>query len=465
MEEHRHLEPVGSPDRPSASIVLATHSRPEFLADCVASIAAAMSEGDELIVRECCNAGAAALLAELGGAVTHMPAPHEAKSTKLNAAIRSARGEVILITDDDCRVPPDWVDAMTRPFTNPAVGVAFGPVVGLSAVPGGSPPPALAAGPAPPELWNYAHGASMAVRRAAIVDAGGFDERLGPGAVVHGEEADLVLRLTARGWTCEIADAAPVHHLDWRDDEQTMHNLLVYARGGGAYLGMGLRRHLGRTIKPFVLRVLHEGGYWHDSRTRGRWFGPRMSVAFTAGLFRGMTLPPRRFLDVPQSVSVSDSRVRVLWVTDESPDRHQGGGNIRQAMLLDALAGRVDVTLLLAGHLDDDATRARACAVLEVPPVRPRRARSHAARRGRDLWLALGARHPAGVSGAARVRRVLRPVLDRIAGDYDVVIVHHLYLAPLLPARRRAQWLLHLFDVSSERARQELAGVHGRRQR
>jgi glycosyltransferase involved in cell wall biosynthesis len=425
-----------------------------------------MDDGDELIVMECCNDEAAALLARFGPSVVHVSGAHAAKTAKLNAAMPLACGDVVLITDDDCRVPADWVDSMARAFSNPAVGVAFGHVQGLSSVPGGSPAPVVSPGPAPPELWNYAHGASMAVRRSAVIDAGGFDERLGAGTTARGgEEADLVLRLAERGWTCEVTDASPMHHLDWRDDEQTMRNLLGYQRGGGAYLGAGLRRYPRRTLKPFVLRLHHEVGIWRDRPARGRWFAPRMTLALFAGVLRGVLLEPRRFLHQAAPAPAQSTRPRLLWVTDEPPDRHRGGGNIRQAMLLDSLDGRVDITLLLVGQLHDEETRHRVGAVLELPVPRTRRPRSVTARRLHDVWRVLVRRQPSEVADTTRVRRALRPVLDRIAEEFEFVTVQHLSLAPLLQPHHRGCWLLGLHDVPSERARQERANEQGRRQR
>jgi polysaccharide biosynthesis protein PslH len=452
--------------RPSVSIVVATHGRPAFLADCVKSIAADMDDGDELVVVECCNSEAGTALAGLAVPVTHLHSPHTSKCAKLNAGIRATRGDVILVTDDDCRVPPGWVEAMSRPFANPVVGATFGRVLGLSAAPGSS-LPAIPPGPAPPELWFYAHGASMAIRTEAIADVGGFDERLGPGTPAgSGEEHDLVLRFAARGWTCEIADAPPVDHLGWRDSDQSMRNLLAYQRGSGTYLGTGLRRDAGRALKRLLLRSRYEPVWWDDRRTRGWRFGPRMSLAFARGLLDGLRLRPRRFLDKPAGEVDGSSRTRVLWVTDEPPDRNLGGGNIRQAMLLDVLGRRLDVTLLVLGGLQDELTRSRLTDVVELPLPAPRRMpRSATERRVRELWQAVVRRPPRDLVGRARLRQVLKPVVNRLADDFDVVVVHHLYLAPIIPKRRRAVWLLHLFDVSSVRARQELAVEPGRRQR
>jgi glycosyltransferase involved in cell wall biosynthesis len=134
-------------------------------------------------------------------------------------------------------------------------------------------------------------------------------------------------------------------------------------------------------------------------------------------------------------------------------------------MLLEQLRGRADTTLLLVGRLRDDATRRSVHEVVELPRPRADAERGPVARRFHALGHALVARRSADVRRAEPVRRVLAPVLDRIAGDYDVVVVHHLHLAPLVFAERKGRWVLHLFDVPSERARQEAAVEPGRRQR
>jgi glycosyltransferase involved in cell wall biosynthesis len=156
-------------------------------------------------------------------------------------------------------------------------------------------------------------------------------------------------------------------------------------------------------------------------------------------------------------------RGRALWVTEEPPDRNRGGGNIRQAHLLSALAARIPTSLLLAGHLEDDQTRAVVAAVTEVA-VEKVGATSRWRRRGRDAVMALGA-GPAEVYVNRPTRRVLRPVLARLAADADVVVVSHQALAPLVPRRHDGFWVAQLHHVAAEKARQELGTVQGRRQR
>lgn len=274
--------------RPPATVVVCTHDRAAFLAACLDSVAAAMGPQDELIV-------VSTAPVKWAGAARHLVCDRPGKSRQLNRGLAAATHEVVLITDDDCRVSPGWISGLAGVFANPRVGVAFGPVRGLSQVPGDD-APRIPPGPAPVEYWVYAHGASMAVRRSAVIAAGGFDERLGPGALAHGEEGDLVLRLSEAGWACQVADASPVEHLDWRSPAETADNLLVYERGSGALLGAALRRSFRRSLKVFLLRLHYQGQLWSRPGLRGWWFGPRTLLAFGRGVVTGLRLEPTRWL-------------------------------------------------------------------------------------------------------------------------------------------------------------------------
>lgn len=48
-----------------------------------------------------------------------------------NTGIRAARGEILAFTDADCRPQSDWLEALIPPFTDPAVGIVAGEIVGL----------------------------------------------------------------------------------------------------------------------------------------------------------------------------------------------------------------------------------------------------------------------------------------------------------------------------------------------
>lgn len=152
--------------------------------------------------------------------------------------------------------------------------------------------------------------------------------------------------------------------------------------------------------------------------------------------------------------------LRVLWVTDESPDRSRGGGSIRQSHLLERLAGVAAVDLLLAGT--DPSVDAAVAA--QVDPVLVRL--THTLGRGRGLptrlrvlLVALSPLGPPERYDHAEARRVLARRLRALlaATAYDVVLVEHLGLAPLMRLAPAQRWVLDVQRVPSRDVAQQLA--------
>jgi glycosyltransferase involved in cell wall biosynthesis len=150
------------------------------------------------------------------------------------------------------------------------------------------------------------------------------------------------------------------------------------------------------------------------------------------------------------------SRLRVLWVTDEVPDRALGGGSIRQFHLLERLGRRAEIDLLVMGHLahaDLDISLRRIIEVDPPPGYGPGR-----------MWF----RHrigflpgllPAEVATVFPKRRSLSGHVEELltARAYDIVQVEHETLAPLGHLRSRAPqavWTLTLHNLLSTRLRQ-----------
>lgn len=278
--------------RPPIAVVVATLDRPAFLDDALRSIAADLGPGDAVVVAA---AGTSpALPADLPPSCALLPMDPPGKSRQLNAALAATtdRTPILVFTDDDCRVPAGWLDAMAAPFADATVAIGFGPVAGLTHVPGSAPEGGPPPGDAPAITWTYAHGAAMAVRRTALVAAGGFDERLGPGAPAHGEEHDLLLRLRERGGRAVVVDAPPVQHLGWRDADADAANALVYERGSGAFLGAALRRAPAGTARLLAHRLRYQAHLFGDRDADGRRFGPRALRAFAGGVAYGLRLDP-----------------------------------------------------------------------------------------------------------------------------------------------------------------------------
>ena len=281
--------------RAPVSAIVATMRRPELLERCVGALVATLSRGDQLIVAEAGGESAAEILERLvpeGIDVVHLLVDRPGKCRQLNAALRTATRDVILFTDDDVRVPPSWADGMSEPFGDPGVGLACGRVQGLSGVPGVAPDPGPPAGDAPLETWRFAHGAAMAVRRRAAIDAGGFDERLGPGSPAAGEDHDFVLRVREKGWRVVVARADTAEHVGWRSEEQDRANALTYEKGGGAVVGAALRRSRRSGLPLLRSRLAYQRSVFEWNRD----FGFPALRAFMAGVVYGFRLGPRDWI-------------------------------------------------------------------------------------------------------------------------------------------------------------------------
>ena len=156
---------------------------------------------------------------------------------------------------------------------------------------------------------------------------------------------------------------------------------------------------------------------------------------------------------------------RALWVTGEVPGPDLGGGSIRQAHLLSALAQRVETQAVVVGRIEDPQLRSVLAGVVELSPVPLLQPKGRARRRLLDVWHGAFAAAPRDVRATVGARRALTGAVGEVADDYDVVCVEHGWLAPLLPARRRTHWALTFHHVPSVELAQAAALAHRARLR
>jgi glycosyltransferase involved in cell wall biosynthesis len=155
---------------------------------------------------------------------------------------------------------------------------------------------------------------------------------------------------------------------------------------------------------------------------------------------------------------------RVLWVTDEAPDRRLSGGSIRQAYLFEALASAYPTDLLIAGAAAGEDVRALAENVTEVQ-TRPAPWTAHpVGRRALSLAISLGSPHPLAAYPAFPARRALARELRQRSRHYDLVCVEHASLAPLIPLRRSGRWMITFHHLLSGMIGSEATLAPGRRQ-
>jgi glycosyltransferase involved in cell wall biosynthesis len=226
----------------SATVVICTRNRAAMLRQTLPAVAEAIrrAPGTRLVIVEQGAPAAEAVCAELGieADIVHDGGVGAARARNVGAS--AANSSVVLFTDDDCQVPPNWVvDHLTALRTNDVVA-SFGVVKGLSRWTEG--PDAVSrravhrAGSPP---WVIGHSANMAVDSDAFSRLRGFDERLGPGAPggFVCEDADLIVRLLEADGAAVSGVGDPVDHIEWRSRAENLRNIRAYERGSGAWIG------------------------------------------------------------------------------------------------------------------------------------------------------------------------------------------------------------------------------------
>jgi len=211
------------------SILICTRTRAPSLRDTLRSLSTVrIPDGDtvELIVVDngSTDATAAVIETEAPGVLSPRWVVEKTPglSNARNAGVAAATGEILLFTDDDVRVPPDWIERMCAPFRRGTVDAVAG---GVRLAPALRRPwmtslhlGALAdtshlRGTSNPRLV----GANMALRRSVFEQVPKFDPELGAGPGRYGfhEETLFSLQLVeAGGQIADAYDTLVEHHPD-----------------------------------------------------------------------------------------------------------------------------------------------------------------------------------------------------------------------------------------------------------
>jgi glycosyltransferase involved in cell wall biosynthesis len=303
-------------------VVVASRNRPAMIGRCLASLRADLSDGDELVLVDSCSSPEAAAeyekVAREHGAVL-VRADRKGVNIARNLGWRATHASLLLFTDDDVEVEPGWADAYAACFADhPRVGFATG-WVGAREDDDSAHGVATTEGAESRELTpttrgSLGHGASMAVRRAAMEAIGGWDDAMGSGGRFRSApELDVFDRVFAAGWVGRYETSARARHEQWRDDRQLVKLHGRYALGMGARLAKLLR-----TDRRRFLHVVRDS--WWDwgvkdaagSLRRGRWKWALLALwrmgGFAVGFLDAVLTPvvdghfrPRSEDDVPRA--------------------------------------------------------------------------------------------------------------------------------------------------------------------
>lgn len=137
-----------------------------------------------------------------------------------NAAIRAARGQILLWTDDDMKLPGNWIEAMCQPVASGKAAAVQG---GVRLAPEIARPwmesfhrTALASTEAiDREVPTSLISANMALSRSVIQDVPGFDPELGPGRLGTLEDTLFSWQLRQAGHNIiMVPQVEAIHHVE-----------------------------------------------------------------------------------------------------------------------------------------------------------------------------------------------------------------------------------------------------------
>ncbi len=231
------------------SVIVCTRNRAHAVTASLASIAAAAQAcGDldvELVVVDNASTDETPAVVEAWAKSVALPVrlvreDRKGLAVSRNTGVRTARGVILALTDDDCRLALDYIRVLHGLFAGDAGMAVRGGRVDL-----GDPSdlPFTIKTDLAPSVYDgeqhpggFIHGCNMAMTRATFDRVGPFDERFGAGAPCEaGEDTDYLYRAHLAGIPVEYAPALAVAHFHGRKSRAEITKLNgIYARGNGA---------------------------------------------------------------------------------------------------------------------------------------------------------------------------------------------------------------------------------------
>jgi glycosyltransferase involved in cell wall biosynthesis len=292
------------------TVVICTRNRGDKIVGTIASLLDnTYPEFSVLIIDQSDNDGTASALAPFlaDERVRYLRSNQVGVSRSRTLALRESRTELVLSTDDDCVVDPEWVATNVQVLLeHPQAGIVFGDVVAADD-PG--------AGYAPSSetdedfvirsmrSWrttdgaNVGIGASMAMRRSMLLDAGGFDNQLGPGSRLrNAEDTDMTIRTVLAGHEVVRTRRIRVDHFGHRSPDEFRQLNRASMLGIGAVCGKLIRR------RPLATMWVIVGIVWkmvirvviHDLIRLRKPPVLNKVVYFTKGFWVGLRMPLER---------------------------------------------------------------------------------------------------------------------------------------------------------------------------
>lgn len=249
---------------PPASVVLCTRDRADFAEATVRALLAGDETPADVVVIDQ-SAEPSAVLSGFGDPVQYLWSSEPGLSRARNLGTQSALNDVIVFVDDDVIIPTQWLRSLLEPLVaGDDRTVVTGPVLAEEGRPGTFAPSTVEVGPPAVHTGridvDVFAGGNSALRRSALDEVGGFDERLGAGArYPAADDNDLGYRLLEAGYRIVFVPDAFLYHRSWRPTRAFVRLRWRYGRGKGGFYAKHLsvrdRHMLRRAVRDIAVRL------------------------------------------------------------------------------------------------------------------------------------------------------------------------------------------------------------------
>lgn len=273
-----------------ATVLVCTRDRPGLALDAVASVLTGDSLPAEVVVIDQSEHPDPAF-ETADSVVRYLHRPGAGLARARNLGFRAASCDVVALLDDDMTVDAAWLRTLVDARTEPSCATT-GRVLAAPVRPGQHPLPAAALITLDePAVWrgrqdrDVLPGAAVSLSRRAVLEVGGYDERLGAGTVFgSAEDNDMGVRLLDRGISVRHVPEAITWHRARDSAEDDRRIRFAYGTGKGAFHAkhLGDRQLAGRLVRDVgrrLLRVVRHG--WGDPDIR------RDEIRYLLGLGTG----------------------------------------------------------------------------------------------------------------------------------------------------------------------------------
>jgi GT2 family glycosyltransferase/glycosyltransferase involved in cell wall biosynthesis len=383
-------------DAPKVSIVIPAYGKPLLTFTCLASVHEHTATGlyEVIVVDDASPESMGEALRDVSGVRFERNASNLGFVASCNRGAEVARGETLVLLNNDTIVTSGWLEALMRVLdTRPDAGLVGAKLVypdgrlqeagGIVWRDGSAWNVGRDDDPERPEYnyvreVDYCSGACLAIRRDVFLELGGFDARYAP---AYYEDTDLAFAVRDSGRKVYYQPAATVVHFE--------------GQTSGTDLSSGIKQHQARNRVTF----------------RDKW-------AHVLATHRSNGMAPQLARD--RSV-----RRRVLVIDACLPTPDQDSGSVRMTALLELMIDSGSKVTFVADNLEHREPyvahlQQRGVEVLFHPYVRS--VSEAIAERGRDIDIAIVSRHYVAVKHLETLRRFAPQALVA----FDTVDLHFL---------------------------------------